>query len=157
MLRGAAMRYGVGWLSYGEIERTWLIDALNTGISQPGLNDYLSGHPGTPRRRVLFIRLNQSLSELLATIPRWRLRELAARANEPLPDPLPPITDLLHSYGIELGSALEIHSAMGGDTRIAELNRISTNFAALSDGRFEVFMPMPVGKCMRCMRCIGTR
>ncbi len=123
--------------AYGEIERTWLIDALNSGIPQPGLDDYLSGQPRTARRRVLFIRLNQTLSELLATIPRWRLHELAKRANEALPGPLPPITDLLRSYGVELRPALEIHGAMGGDARVAELNGISTNFAALSNRDIE--------------------
>jgi len=123
--------------AYGEIERTWLIDALNTGISQPGLDDYLSGQPRTARRRVLFIRLNQTLSELMATIPRWRLHELATRANEALPDPLPPTTDLLRSYGVEFRPAREIHGAMGGDARVAELNRISTNFAALSNRDIE--------------------
>jgi hypothetical protein len=67
--------------AYGEIERTWLVDALHTGTLQPGLGDYLSGQPHAPRRRILFIRLNQTLSALLAAIPRWRLHELAVRAK----------------------------------------------------------------------------
>jgi hypothetical protein len=44
---------------------------------------------------------------------------------------LPPIQDLLKAYGIDLGPALAIHAAMGGDARIAELNRINTHFTAL--------------------------
>lgn len=97
-----------------------------------GAGDYLSGQPAVPRRRILFIRLGQTLRELLASIPRWRLCELAARANQTLLDPLPPIQELLRGLGIELGRALEIHAAMGGDFRIDQLNRVRTNFTALS-------------------------
>lgn len=118
--------------AYNEIERTWLIDRLNSGARHAGLDEYPSGQPRTPRRRVLFIRLNQTLSELLAATPRWRLRELAARANQTLPDSLPPTPQLLPSLGIDLKPAIEIYETMGGAARIAELNRVGTNFAALS-------------------------
>jgi len=123
--------------AYGEIERTGLIEALRSRDPHVALEDFLSCHPASPRRRVLFIRLSQTLNELLATIPRWRLRELALRANQALPDPLPPIIEFLRSCGVDLGRALEIYQAMGGDARIAELNRVSTSFAALSNRDIE--------------------
>lgn len=117
--------------AYGEIERTWLIDALRNIHPHAGLNDFLSRHQSAPRRRVLFVRLSQTLSQLLATIPRWRLHELAVSANQTLPERLPPIQQLLKGFGVDLALALEIHGAMGGDARIAELNRIGTHFMAL--------------------------
>ena len=118
--------------AFSEIERTWLIDALRTHAPRAGMDDYLSTQPLVPRRRILFIRLSQTLREVLAAVPRWRLWELAARTNQRLPDPLPPIQEVLPAFGVELGPALDIHGAMGGDARIAELNRVSTHFTALS-------------------------
>ncbi|MGA8529926.1 MAG: hypothetical protein WB622_09445, partial [Acidobacteriaceae bacterium] len=48
------------------------------------------------------------------------------------PEPLPSIETLLSELGVDLGRVLEIHSALGGDARIEELNHISTHFTALS-------------------------
>ncbi len=118
--------------AFGEIERTWMMDALRAGAPCAGMTEYLSAHPLVPRRRILFIQLSQTLPRLLAAVPRWRLQELAARANQKLPHPLPPIEKLLRAFGVELGDVLEIHGAMGGDNHIAELNRVSTNFTALA-------------------------
>lgn len=118
--------------AYGELERTWLIEALRAEVFPTGLENYLSRQPSLPRRRVLFIRLNQTMKGLLASISRWRLCELAVRANQTLPNTLPPIPDLLRGLGVDLGPAEEIHRGMGGDARIQQLNRISTNFTALS-------------------------
>ena len=123
--------------AYADLERTWLVDALRCGKLDTALEDYLSGQPTAPRRRAIFIRLRQTLGEMLATIPRWRLRELAARANQSLPDPLPPIQDILREFGIRLDSALEIHGAMGGDARIRQLNCVGTQFTALSEQDLE--------------------
>jgi hypothetical protein len=81
---------------------------------------------------MLFIRLSQTLRELLAGIPRWRLHELVARGGQTLPSPLPPVSDLLQTVGINLDHAMEIHASMGGDMRIEELNCIGTHFTALS-------------------------
>ena len=119
--------------AYGEIERTWLIDALRDPRPEAGMDDFLSSQPAAPRRRVLFIRLSQTLADLLAAIPRWRVRELVMRAGCTLPDPVPPIIDLLGACGVDLTRALAVHQAMGGDARIAELNRVGTHFSALSE------------------------
>lgn len=122
--------------AFGELERSWLVDSLRTGILQVGLAEYLSGQPTLARRLVLFVRLNQTMRDLLKRIPRWRLRELAARSSQLLPDRLPTAT-LLKRLGVQLDRALEIHAALGGDARIEELNRISTHFTALSKHEIE--------------------
>jgi hypothetical protein len=101
--------------AYSEIERTWLLESIREGVQPIGIADYLSGQTRAPRRRVLFIRLNQTLDELLAAIPRWRFLELAARANQNLPESLPPIRELLPRLGVDLAPSLAIHSEMGGD------------------------------------------
>jgi predicted acylesterase/phospholipase RssA len=116
--------------AFGDLERSWLIDALR-GNTSPGMREYLDGQPVAPRRRMLFIRLDQTLRELFGSIPRWRIHELAARNRQPLPEPLPSISELLPMLGVNLNRALEIHEAMGGDVRIRELNRVSTHFTAL--------------------------
>jgi predicted acylesterase/phospholipase RssA len=113
--------------AFGDLERSWLIDALR-GNTSPGMDDYLRAQPVAPRRRMLFVRLNQTMSEFLTNIPRWRLHELAARRELPLPNPLPPIDELLAELGIDLQRAFEIHAAMGGDARVDGINRINTHF-----------------------------
>lgn len=116
--------------AFGDLERSWLIDALR-GNASPGMGDYLEGQPVAPRRRMLFIRLDQTLRELFGSIPRWRIHELAARNGQALPEPLPPIAELLPVLGANLTRALEIHDKIGGDKRIQELNKIGTHFSAL--------------------------
>jgi predicted acylesterase/phospholipase RssA len=118
--------------AWGDLERTWLVDALRGNISA-SLKDHLDRQHVAPRRRMLFVRLDQTLSDFLKNIPRWRLHELAARNGRSLPDPFPPIKELLPMLGVVLDRALEIHAAMGGDMRIAQLNRIATHFTALSE------------------------
>lgn len=116
--------------AFGDLERSWLIDALRGNVS-PGMRDYLEDQPVAPRRRMLFIRLDQTIRELFGSIPHWRLHELAARNGQALPEPLPPIAELLPVLGVNLNHALEIHAAIGGERRIRELNRIGTHFTAL--------------------------
>lgn len=116
--------------AFGDLERSWLIDELR-GNTSPGLDDYLHTLPLAPRRRMLFIRLNQTMEELLSSIPRWRLRELAARSGQSLPNPFPSTQELLHGLGVNLDQAREIYDALGGDVRVGELNRIGTHFTAL--------------------------
>ena len=117
--------------AFGDLERTWLVDALR-GNATAGLKDHLDRQPLAPRRRMLFVRLDQTLSELLGRIPHWRLHELAAQNGRSLPEPLPPIKELLPLLGVDLEPALETHAALGGDMRIEQLNRITTHFTALS-------------------------
>jgi hypothetical protein len=118
--------------AFDEMERTWLVDALRAEVPPVGLDQFLSAQPLMPRRRILFVRLNQTMNELLVNIPQWRLRELAARANLTMPDPCPPIRELLRRFGVDLELASEMYESMGGADRVAELNQLGTHFTALS-------------------------
>jgi predicted acylesterase/phospholipase RssA len=120
--------------AFGEIERSWLIEIARGRVASRGQHDFLASHSQAPRRRVLFVRLSQTLEEFLNTIPRWRLHELADTAGQSLPEKLPPIRELLSELGVDLLAAIEIHSQFGGDNRIAELNRIGTHFSAMNAG-----------------------
>ena len=118
--------------AFGELERSWLVDSVRRNAREAGLEKYLSSQPVMGRRRILFIRLNQTMSGMIAGIPSWRLLELAGRVGRSLPSPLPSTQDLLQFLDINLSVAREVHESMGGDPRINELNGISTQFTALS-------------------------
>jgi hypothetical protein len=118
--------------AFSELERSWLVDAVRSGQASPAMTNYVAAARIAPRRRILFIRLDQTLGSLLASIPRWRIVELAARAQYILPDPFPRVLDVLKTCEVDLAAALDIHRGMGGDARIAELNRIGTHFSAMS-------------------------
>jgi hypothetical protein len=62
----------------GEIEASWMADALRTGQVDPGLAEALSALPALPRRKVLFVRVAQDWNSFLRSIPRHRLVELAS-------------------------------------------------------------------------------
>ena len=117
--------------AFGEIERSWFIDALRTQTSPVALRDYLSHQPKHRRRRIMFIRLNQTLTELLSAIPRWRLYELGADFGQRLDGSTGSLLDRLSKCRIDLARALDIHHDMGGDSRVAELNQVGTHFSAL--------------------------
>jgi len=97
--------------AFDEMERSWLVRALRAKEHLSGVKDYLETRPNHPPRRVLFIRLNQKLHQVMSSIPPWR-RAKAERAN--------------------LNVATELHTQLGGDARIDELNRIPTGFGRLS-------------------------
>jgi len=118
--------------SFGELEKSWLIEACRSRISTSSMDSYLSNQPIAPRRRLLYIRLNQTVAGLLGAVPQWRILELAKRNNVTLLEPTRPTTELLQACGVDISAALDIHRAMGGDARIADLNRIGTHFTALS-------------------------
>lgn len=117
--------------AFGEMERSWLTEACRNEHSTSAMNIYLSDQPVAPRRRVLFIRLTQTMAGLLAAIPRWRICELAARAKITLSEPMRPTIELLQMCGVDLSPAAELHRIMGGDALIADLNHIGTHFTAL--------------------------
>lgn len=97
--------------AFDEMERTWLIAALRASHRSAGLEDYLKARPNHPPRRVLFVRLNQRLEQVMSAVPAW-YRAQAAQAD--------------------LGLATDLHRRLGGDARIDELNRIPTGFSRLS-------------------------
>lgn len=109
--------------AFAEMERTWLIDALRKRASPAAIERYLKFQPQGQRRRVMFIRLNQRLRDVLANVPAWWMPESAISA---------PITaETALQLGIDLGPALDLHRKLGGDARIDELNRITTGFGRL--------------------------
>jgi predicted acylesterase/phospholipase RssA len=117
--------------AFDEMERSWMIEALQSGVQTDAMKAHLASQPIAAPRRLLFVRLNQSMAGLLAAIPRWRMCELAARANVTLPETPRTSFDTVKMCGIDLSTAVEMHRAMGGDARIAELNRIGTHFSAM--------------------------
>lgn len=114
--------------AFEEMERSWLTDALRSRSSAPGIEEYLSSRSQATRRKVLFVRLNQRLSDALASIPAWRVAELAG-PGRPI-DRISP--EVAGELGLDLRVGLDLHRRLGGDARIDELNRISTGFSALS-------------------------
>jgi hypothetical protein len=117
--------------AFAEIERSWLVDALRTNTSTAALREYVSSQPRQPRRRMMFVRLSQTLTDVVSAVPQWRLCELGVRANQRANDPKQSAMDRLAAYNVDLKRALEIHREMGGDARIVELNKIGTHFSAL--------------------------
>jgi predicted acylesterase/phospholipase RssA len=119
--------------AFNEFERTWLIDEARSDAAKTlGMAEHLSKQPQRARRRVLFVRLNQTLKDFYSSLPLWRLLELAAQKGISLPSPLPPTEELLPMLGVNLKKALDIHKAMGGDDRVAQLNEVGTSFSGLS-------------------------
>lgn len=113
MMNGKENRH-MRFTAYGEMERTWLIEALRDGATGSGLDDFLLRHRAAPRRKILLVRLTQTLTDILTAIRRWRLCELASRVNQIVPDRLPPIKQLFLQYGIDLAPALDIPCRNGG-------------------------------------------
>ncbi len=97
--------------AFDEMERSWLVSALRAGQRSAGVEDYLNTRPTLRPRRVLFMRVNQTLRQVMSTIPAWRRAEVA---------------------GADLSPAIAMHNQLGGDARIDELNRIPTGFGKLS-------------------------
>src|SRR6185436_1454511 len=86
-----------------------------------------------PRRRLLFLRVNQTWSHVLENVPRWRLRELDGSA------PLPPehaaaaeIEAFLDEAGVDLSLASAAYDALGGDGGAQRMNEVATSFTALA-------------------------
>ena len=116
--------------AFGELEHSWLVDAIRTSTRSVGLGEYLSGEPGAPRRRMMFVRLAQTLGDLVRNIPSWRMKELTGR-RAPKGDAPVTATILVRDHGLDLGPALKLHEEMGGDARVQQLNQVATNFTAL--------------------------
>ena len=116
--------------AFSDLERSWLIEELR-GNRSLGIESYLQFQPSLPRRRILFVRLDQTLKALLQDIPRWRLEELASTAGGNLPTAFSPTIESFSALNVDLRPAIDIHSALGGDSRIAELNQIGTHFSAI--------------------------
>jgi NTE family protein len=117
---------------FGEMEQTWLADAVRTGKSSVGMPVFLGSGPALPRRSVLFVRVNQTWKRMLEGIPSYRLRELAGTSAAPIPTDSVGIEALLRAAGVNLAPAQQRYAALGGDDGADAMNSVSTNFTALS-------------------------
>jgi predicted acylesterase/phospholipase RssA len=115
-------------LAFAELERS----RMQEQFPKPRAAD---PSPSRTRRKMMFIRVNQTLDSLLMNLPHWRLRELAQDPSAAMAD-LHSVHDigryLEERTGVILTQVREAYAAMGGDERVAELNRIGTGFTALS-------------------------
>jgi hypothetical protein len=115
--------------AFSEMERSMLTEVLGSDARAGVIDGLASRQPVPRRRRILFVRLNQRLSDAIASIPAWRLAELAQRTGTVVPKVLN--SKALEELGVNLSAALRIHEELGGDPKIDELNRVATSFAKL--------------------------
>jgi hypothetical protein len=110
------------------------------------MREWLAGRPAARRRRVLFVRVDQTLEHLLEVLAgrggRWRLVELWRRAHPGEPLPAWPadaaeVEALLGRCGVDLAPARRVYAALGGSARAEALSRVATGFTALAPGDVE--------------------
>jgi NTE family protein len=119
---------------FGEMERTWLADALRTGTASSGMPLFLRTGPSLSRRSALFVRVNQTWRRLLEAIPPYRLQELSGSAQAAaLPTDAVSIEQFLRTAGVNLKAAQDCYASLGGDAGAAAMNSVTTNFTALSE------------------------
>jgi predicted acylesterase/phospholipase RssA len=127
-----------------EATKSWLVRGLLSPEVAAGteMRTFLAGTHARPERRLLMVRLSQTWNHVLDRIPEWRLKAFAESyqiRTRTLPPPVPKAGDLpgreafLTAVGVDLSVAWAIYRAMGGDSKVAELNRIRTHFDALTE------------------------
>lgn len=121
------------------VEQSWLLEQISreSAALASAERDLRSGGEKLPRRRLLFVRLNQTWASLLAGIPAWRLRELAWE-KDPKSTVEPPMGRageveqfLRQRARVELSVPRQMYEDLGGDVRIEKLNRVTTGFTGL--------------------------
>lgn len=123
--------------TYQELLQSWLADSVRTNTRTPCMDEYLAEGKPFPRRRMIFVRLPQTFAQMLKDIPRWRLCELATRAGRTGPVVHPATEASLAALGVDLSAAKAIHSGMGGDAAVSELNGVVTQFTGLSEAHIK--------------------
>jgi predicted acylesterase/phospholipase RssA len=128
------------------LEESWFTAGLRATAAgaplAPGLEAALGELPALPRRKLLFVRVNQSLESLVTGIPTWRLVELWDRARgggppAPLPSSFEERVRFVSALGVDLKPAREVYDRLGGAEGSARLNAVPTNFTALSRAQIE--------------------
>lgn len=124
------------------LEESWLADGLRGAAAgvplAEGLRAALDARRPYPRRRLLFVRVNQSLESLVEAIVTWRLVELWARSHGgsappgPLPRTYAKLRPFLADCGVDLAPADEVYARLGGADGARRANGVGTNFTALS-------------------------
>ncbi len=119
-----------------EVNSSWLAESVRSGGASAPLAQELCAQPALPRRRVLFVRVNQNWNSFLGSIPRYRLLELAVahgmREQEvPKVGNSPAVQNFLVAAGLDLRQALDEYAKLGGDEGASRMNKVATNFTAL--------------------------
>lgn len=107
-----------------------------------GMREWLGREPLQPRRRLLFVRVNQTFESMLESLAAsgntWRLAELWDRQHPgaPLP-PLPKTAAELERFltdecGVALTRTRELYTQLGGHEGASAMNEVSTQFTGLS-------------------------
>jgi predicted acylesterase/phospholipase RssA len=128
--------------AFDEVERSRLLGALHRqeAAESEEMRAYLNENPDMPERRLLMVRLSQDWSHFLSRVPHWRLRgirdEYQRRTRTLAPalpegDALPAREEFLSQVGVDLSKARAIYQKMGGDSKVAEINRVPTSFGPL--------------------------
>jgi hypothetical protein len=112
-----------------EVEATWVAEVAVDASREAELAEYMKP-VAAPRRRLCFTRMDQTRAEFLVRIPRWRWIELGVHPRSAAPS-LDEALGWLSDARVDVGPAGEMYDELGGDDRVAELNRIATNFTAL--------------------------
>jgi len=126
-----------------EFETSWLKDELSPRLAAgthtaagAGIQRFLQPEPRRTRRRLWFIRVNQSLEDFVTGLPLWRLVEI--RSAKPdggtggsIPRGYEERLVFLRTHGVDLGPARRVYEAMGGRARVQELNEVATGWTGL--------------------------
>lgn len=125
-----------------QVERSLLEQALGeSSIEQPSPSWLEAiGASRRPRRRLLLVRVNQTLTNVLARVPAWRLIELrgtSAAGDRPAPpDDVNSRADAVREYlaaiGVDLSEVDRLYRVFGGDAAVRRVNGVSTTFNALT-------------------------
>lgn len=118
---------------------SWIEHALQSGQRGSGLDAFLQGRGTRPRRDVLFVRIDQTWSSFLGSVPRHRLVEIADASRIPLlripaPGDVAAVESFLKNASIDLEQAKAYYQKLGGDRGAEGMNGVSTNFTGIMGG-----------------------
>lgn len=123
-----------------ELEESWFAAGLRAASHGAPLGSALETalreRPTLPRRKLLFVRVNQSFESLVTGIVPWRLVELWERARDgappaPLPSTFEERVRFLADLGVNLSPAQETYERLGGASAAARMNAVPTSFTGL--------------------------
>ncbi len=127
-------------------EESWLAEGLRSsaqGVRMAnGLGAALAERMPFPRRKLLFVRVNQSLESLVMNIPAWRLIELWDRSSDlappnPLPSTFEERMQFISDVGIDFTATRDAYRRLGEARGTERMNSVSTNFTALKHADVE--------------------
>ena len=121
---------------YGQVVRSWLCESVRRGprSETPGLCNLVSAEPQRPRRKLFLVQLSQDWESYVASIPPWRLIELASAESpaSPAEGDATAIENYLDQSGCDLSRAKAVYQEMGGREAAHKANAVATGLHALS-------------------------